>query len=545
MKVMKSILAQKTVSQITGFLQQRLLEDAQLVANVECVVNQLSMDSRQISQGDGFIALQGGIQHGLDYLQTMLTKQPGLVISDRALNQTEQAIIDTHNAVATHLCAVLVVENLTEKLADLAHWFYDQPSERIKVVGITGTNGKTSTAFYTAQLLQGLGQKTALIGTLGNGLFGALQATQNTTPDVVSVHRLLAEFIELGAQWVLMEVSSHALELGRIHKVVFETVALTQITRDHMDFHGTVEHYQAAKQKLFTDYDSKHQVLNLNDAVGLKLVKSAQLKSVFGYVRVDSSIQSDDVVSHAELQCTQLLLAPNGMTLNLMYQGQMFVVKIPLLGAFNVENVLCACSIILSSEHLNADMQTIRHLLENLHSVEGRMQQVTRSPSVIVDFAHTPDALEQVLVAVKQHLIGGVMNNKTTRPGRLWVVFGCGGDRDQGKRPLMASVAESIADKIMVTDDNPRFENPQQIRQQIFNGFKQPQSVLQQADRKLAIEKVLADAKPEDIVVIAGKGHELYQDIQGKKISFSDQQVVLDCLNHSSVDSTEQNAFDK
>lgn len=533
MNTMQSISIRKTVGQIVDFLQQRLLVDMQLLGNEELLVNELSLDSRQISQGDGFIALQGETQHGLDYLQMLLTKQPGLVISDRALNQAEQDIINRYNASATQLCAVLVVDALTKKLADLAHWFYDQPSERIKVVGITGTNGKTSTAFYTAQLLSGLKQKVALIGTLGNGMFGALQASQNTTPDVVIVHRLLAEFIELGAQWVVMEVSSHALELGRIHKVVFETVALTQVTRDHMDFHGSVEHYHAAKQKLFTDYRSRHQVLNLNDAVGKKLAKSGQLNCIFGYVRSSPLGQVEcDTTQTAELQCTELLLASNGMTLHLKYQGELFIVKVPLLGAFNAENVLCACSIILSSELINADMKAIKELLENLQSVEGRMQQVSLSPSVIVDFAHTPDALEQVLMAVKQHLIDGA-HNQTTRPGKLWIIFGCGGDRDQGKRPLMGRIAETIADKVMVTDDNPRFENPQQIRQQIFNGFNQPQTVLKQADRKLAIEEVLISAKPEDIVVIAGKGHEQYQDIQGVKRPFSDEQVVLDWVNHT------------
>lgn len=548
---MKNMITQKTVSQIVDFLQPRLLEELRPLVTEERGLNQLSLDSRQISSGDAFIALQGATQHGLDYLQAVLAKQPGLVISDRGLNRVEQDSINSYNASAAQLCAVLVVDRLTEKLADLAHWFYGQPSERVKVVGVTGTNGKTSTAFYTAQLLTGLEQKVALIGTLGNGMFGALQTTQNTTPDVVSVHRLLAEFIELGAQWVVMEVSSHALELGRIDRVIFETVALTQITRDHMDFHGTVGHYQAAKQKLFTNYLSKHQVLNLNDAIGQNLAKSAQLNGLFGYV-IHSPLEPalgdlDQVMRHAKLQCHQLLLTANGMTLGLIYQGEQFVVKVPLLGGFNAENVLCACSIILSCQRFNSEIETIKHLLESLQAVEGRMQQVSHKPSVIVDFAHTPDALQQVLIAVKQHLMvesesddSRIDQNRKpdqeSQPcpsGKLWVVFGCGGDRDQGKRPLMARVAETIADKIMVTDDNPRFENPQQIRQQIFDGFKQPQSVLQQADRQLAIEEVLAKAKPEDIIVIAGKGHEPYQDIQGVKRPFSDEQVVVDWVNHT------------
>ncbi len=539
----------KSIAEITTFLQTSLLTELHVVGYTEFAVNQLALDSRTIQQNDGFIAMQGGSQHGLNHLQAVLTKQPGLVISDRVLNQVEQTLINAHNASLTQHCVVLVVDNLADNLGVLAHWFYEQPSKRIKVVGITGTNGKTSTAFYAAQLLEGLGQRTALIGTLGNGLFSDLQTTLNTTPDVVSVHRLLAEFITLGAQWVLMEVSSHALELGRIQQVVFESVALTQITRDHMDFHGSVEHYQRAKQKLFTDYTSKHQILNLNDEIGVTLATSGKLASVFSYACSHREQQAASIpieVSHADLLCKKLQLKTNGLSFILDTQGQSLEVETPLLGSFNVENILCACAILLASRVAGFAGLSLQRQVANLQSVTGRMQRVKQlstrpSATVIVDFAHTPDALEQVLLAVKQHLIGDDRLNqsqasvkpsmKATRPGQLWVVFGCGGDRDQGKRPLMAAVTEQIADKVMVTDDNPRFENSQQIRQQIFSGFKKPQAVLQQADRQLAIEEVLVQASPEDIVVIAGKGHELYQDIQGVKTPFSDEQIVLDWLD--------------
>lgn len=612
----------KTVGQIREFLHSKQVASLSFVEDVkensERVIHQLSLDSRHVSFDDGFIALQGERHHGLDFLAVVLQKQPGLVISDRALNPSEQAILDAHNTDKAHNhdthCTVWILEELSEKssglLAAIAHWFYNQPSQRIKVIGITGTNGKTSTAFYTAQLLAGLNQTVALIGTLGNGLLGALRGTQNTTPDVVTVHRLLAEFIALGADCVVMEVSSHALTLGRIDQVEFEVVALTQVTRDHLDFHGTVAHYQAAKQILFTDIKSHHQVLNLNDPIGQQLAASGRLTSMFGYAMSDVGSEGHSTkhsITHknheihnldslAKLQCTQLSLLPNGLQLTLRVQGSLsetvsgslsapllesvldvdveVEVEVSLLGRFNVENVLCACSIVLlvleakdaenPSKHTDSSIdldcfQSLQPLLAELESVEGRMQRVHPSPTVIVDFAHTADALEQVLLAVKQHLTGEgkqsdanlqlnvsalkkpVKFTGTTRPGgfkefdsheypertgRLWLVFGCGGDRDQGKRPLMAEVAERIADKVMLTDDNPRFENPQQIRAQILRGFKQPERVLQQADRQLAIEQVLMNAQPEDIVVIAGKGHERYQDIQGVKTDFCDQQIV-------------------
>ncbi|GKT11665.1 MAG: UDP-N-acetylmuramoyl-L-alanyl-D-glutamate--2,6-diaminopimelate ligase [Thiomicrorhabdus sp.] len=529
----------KTLKQLAQFIKNAsLLSEG--VGAVE--VTHLSIDSRQVQAGDCFVAFQGLTSHGLDFLESVLKQEPALILSDRPLTDKQKVLLASYPP-----CSFWQVEDLESKLAVLADWFYDQPSQRVKVIGITGTNGKTSSAFYAAQLLDSLGEKVALIGTLGNGIFGCghLASTSNTTPDVVSVHRLLSEYISAGAQRVVMEVSSHALELGRIQQVQFETIALTQVTRDHMDFHGTVEAYQSAKMKLFTDYDSKYKVLNLNDEVGCQLVKKLTESpfeeggGVWGYQLAEqATVSTDYLLGLLAGEKCQLKAHGFSMTLNCQMlssvQGQKAMVDVPLMGAFNVENLLCALSIVLVGMDESKRKDRWPHLIKQLQvlqSVEGRMQQVEMAkncPTIIVDFAHTPDALGQVLSAVKQHLSG-------EQAGQLWVIFGCGGDRDQGKRPLMARIAEAIADHVLVTSDNPRFEEPQRIIEQIMQGFNRPTVVQVETDRKIAIQWGLTQASKQDIVVIAGKGHEDYQDIKGVKTPFKDEQIVLDWM--------EQNGF--
>ncbi|NPA71807.1 MAG: UDP-N-acetylmuramoyl-L-alanyl-D-glutamate--2,6-diaminopimelate ligase [Gammaproteobacteria bacterium] len=586
----------KTVASIVQFFRdsqspinsalQKKAESAQDGVSSECIL-QISADSRIIGPFDCFIALKGEKQHGLDYLESVLLKQPGLVVSDKLLSSAQQEMMKE--------CPFLYIENLSERLGAFADWFYDAPSQQVKVIGITGTNGKTSTAFYTAQFLEALGHRTALIGTLGNGLFGDLKATQNTTPDVVSVHRLIAQFKAQGAHFVVMEVSSHALTLQRIENLCFEAVALTQVTRDHLDFHGSVEAYQSAKKQLFTEYTSLHKIINVGDEVAQQLLAyPSNEKALFGLFRYTTK-----PCVEAELSCINTELTPSGLLLQLRLTlnetTDEEAVKVPLMGAFSVENILCASAIILAClEKSSLSLKKITRLLSQLNSVEGRMQMIQPGlvvskempilkdimsfsegvdqhvhtnnrlkeakiwPTVIVDFAHTPDALEQVLGAIKAHVqaVDNVNNNVNqnadndanhdvdhdvdnteaeqgvAQSGKLWVVFGCGGDRDQGKRPLMAKVSERIADTVMVTDDNPRFESPAQITQQIMTGFSVPERVLQVSNRQQAIEKVLSLAKAEDVVLIAGKGHENYQDICGVKQPFKDADIVQNWLNN-------------
>ncbi|MEA3405581.1 MAG: UDP-N-acetylmuramoyl-L-alanyl-D-glutamate--2,6-diaminopimelate ligase [Pseudomonadota bacterium] len=497
----------KTLKQLSEFLKQTHSETDTALAD-------LQLDSRQLKKGDVFIALQGLNNHGLDYLKQAIDSGVSCAIADRVLNETEQAWLEQ----AKLKPVLMLVENLADQLAELANWFYEQPSNKIKVVGITGTNGKTSTAHYLAQLLLQLGQTPALIGTLGNGVVKSLdnmtlQTALNTTPDVVSVHRLLHQFSQQGANWVVMEVSSHALELGRVEGVEFTSVALTQVTRDHLDFHGTEQAYQDAKAKLFLDYQSQSQVLNIDDDLGSQLAISGELANMVSY--------SVDGKESALLRCVQNILTTDGIRSDLEFKTQTGQACLNLMGRFNIENVLCALGIILAN---GFKFNELMELLPKLTSVKGRMQKVSSQPTVIVDFAHTADALQQVLQALKDHL-------SALQENRIWVVFGCGGDRDQGKRPLMAKVAESLANYVVLTSDNPRFESPQKIMDETLLGFNQPGLVKVIEDRELAIEFALSQASKNDVVLVAGKGHENYQEINGQKLPFSDEQVVLNWVN--------------
>ncbi len=494
-------------------------------SDLDTPIHHLSLDSRQISQHDLFFAIQGESRHGIDYLDSVLEKLPGLVICDRVLNKQEQLILDKAGAA----CQVWIVEDIKEFIGHFASWFYDSPSQHLKVVGITGTNGKTSTAFYTGQLLKGFGVQVALIGTLGNGSIDALVQSNNTTPESVTVHRLLHEFYQQGIEWVIMEVSSHGLCLGRIQGVHFQTVALTQVTRDHIDFHGTEEAYKEAKTKLFSEYPTQNQVLNLDDSVGEVLCKKQKNHSALPVWCYSANQQASQQSSHlnrqTDLSCSNVQLSQEGIAFDCSIQGkQAFkAVKLPLMGAFNIENSLCALSILLVN---GFDSEQLFSQVNSLTSVSGRMQVLAKAPTIILDFAHTPDALQQVLLAVKAHL--------SLSMGKLIVVFGCGGNRDQGKRPLMAAIAEKLADKVMLTSDNPRDEKPEQILLDIEKGLSHPEYSDKELDREAAILKVLNGASENDIVVIAGKGHEDYQEISGKKIPYSDAAVVTQWLTLNS-----------
>jgi len=309
---------------------------------------------------------------------------------------------------------------------------------------------------------------------------------------------------------VVMEVSSHALELGRIERVQFASVALTQVTRDHLDFHGSEQAYQNAKIRLFLEYSSRSQILNIDDALGAKLSSLTDLNNVVSY-SVKGQVK-------ASLKSTQNTLSIDGIEIELQFQQQTQQACLNLLGQFNIENVMCALGVMVANQFRFSEVVAV---LPNLTSVKGRMQKVASQPTVIVDFAHTPDALQQVLQALKAHL-------PTSQQGNIWVVFGCGGDRDQGKRPLMAEVSERLADTVVLTSDNPRYESPQDIIRDTLVGFKQPDLVKVIEDRKLAIEFALSRASQNDVVLVAGKGHENYQEIRGLKQPFSDEQVVLD-----------------
>lgn len=528
---------QKSFQQIMEWLEKSLKSPA--LPGEESLLSQkvvqLTADSRQLDAQSVFIALPGFHAHGLDFIQpetacvAVLTPATELAEVQAKIQQLRQ---QGH--------CVLEVTGLAEQLGVLANWFYNAPSQKLEVIGITGTNGKTSTAFYAAQLLASQGTKVALMGTLGCGFLGDLQPSANTTPDGVTVHRLLAQFAAEGAEAVVMEVSSHAIALGRIDSVQFHTLALTQVTRDHLDFHGSEQQYHETKKQLFLNHGrtAKHWVVNAEDSVGQAVIQACQKRSA-GEKTPDClryAVSVKEVLSGSvDLSCEQLQFLPQGLKGVVKLAGLRQACQVNLLGQFNVENLLCALGIVWVQNDGDAVslMQKLSHRLLELQPVTGRMQRVVLGacaaaenlPVVVIDYAHTPDGLAQALKAFRQHLPNA----------RLTCVFGCGGDRDRGKRPLMGSVAYRLADQVVVTSDNPRCEPPEQIIAEILQGIEAVENVQVIEDRAAAIEQAIAQARPGEGVLIAGKGHETIQQFCEESLYFSDWEVAVQALQKREV----------
>lgn len=499
----------KRFAEILTFFE---LSNSPSINGIEKDIVALTIDSRQITEGAAFIALSGVQSHGILYAEQAIKNGARCILTDTAGLAEFNKQVDYHKMTT---CPVIEVPLLDKRLADFAKWFYDAPSERVKVIGVTGTNGKTSSSHYMAQMLNALNYKIALMGTLGNGWFGALQTSQNTTVDVVTLNHLLNDFAEQQADYVVMEVSSHAIELGRIAGVRFEVLAMTQVTRDHLDFHHTEAAYQATKKKLFLNYPSQYQVLNVDDLVGQTLLRALSTAD-----RADRVVRYSQKNTQADIVCLDSQLSLAGIQGTLIVQGTSLAFALPLMGQFNLENVLCAVSV-LSACGLEASQ--VQKSLASVKAVSGRMELLTQpdTPSILIDYAHTPDALEAVLKAATHHA--------SAQETKLWVVFGCGGDRDTGKRPLMGKVAEMYADEVVLTDDNPRSELPEAIVADIKKGMHRPAKVIH--DRPQAIAYAVKHASSSDMVVIAGKGHEDYQEIKGKRWPMSDQKMVKELFS--------------
>jgi len=496
----------------------------------------ISADSRRIGPGDIFLAYPGDVHDGRSHIASAIHAGAAAVVWEPEGFDWREDFQVRH----------LPVANLKARAATLAAAWYGQPSEALWMTGVTGTNGKTSVAQWLAAAFTELNRKTAAIGTLGNGFPGQLQTSSHTTPDAVSLQHLLADFHAAGAAGVAMEVSSHGLDQGRVEGVAFDVAVFTNLSRDHLDYHGDMASYGAAKARLFQWPGLKAAVLNADDELGAALVE--QLKT--GSTQVLSyGLKSGDL--RAESCHTDRL----GLRLEIASPWGRGTLNSPLLGEFNAYNLLAVLGALLVSDvPLTAALQA----LEKLQPVAGRMQRVeadASAPTVIIDFAHTPDALDKVLIALKPLTSGPHASlppegaqcppwggPAADRRGRLICVFGCGGGRDTGKRPLMGAAVAAHADMAIVTSDNPRNEDPAQIVEGILAGMPPPSppAPLPQAgegsskslcatctvsvilDRRAAISAAILHAAPEDIVVLAGKGHEDYQEIHGIKHPFSD-----------------------
>jgi UDP-N-acetylmuramoyl-L-alanyl-D-glutamate--2,6-diaminopimelate ligase len=402
------------------------------------------------------------------------------------------------------------VPGLRGKLGTLADRFYGSPSRQLIVVGVTGTNGKTTCTQLLAQALDSPRRRAAVIGTLGFGYPGVLNASLHTTPDAVTLQRLFAEFRDAGAAYVSMEVSSHALDQGRVDGVAFDVAVFTNLTHDHLDYHGDMQAYGAAKAGLFETPDLKHAVVNAEDAFGRELI--ARLE---GRVPVLSYGLSSGAV-----RAEAITLTHEGMRVRAVTPRGRIEIESSLFGRFNGANLLAVLGTLIV---LGFDLPDAAARLRHARPAPGRVERFGHRPGtplVVVDYAHTPDALEHVLRALREH-----------RPERLWCVFGCGGDRDRGKRPRMGRIAESLADVVILTDDNPRHEAPEAIIEEIRAGMQTTPRVMR--DRKTAIAMAIAEAGADDIVLVAGKGHEDYQQLGDTRIPYSDRQVVRELLGEA------------
>ena len=493
------------------------------LAALKVPVTRLVMDSRSISRGDTFVAYPGEKIDGRQFIAEAIAQGAAAVIYE-----SNKFVWDPNWQVPN-----LAVNDLRHKAGWLADAVYGTPSKKMWVVGITGTNGKTSTSHWIAHALNDARKKCALIGTLGNGFLGGngfadeLQASANTTPDAIRVHGLLAEYLRDGAEAVAMEVSSHALSQGRVNAVRFDVAMLTNLSRDHLDYHGDMQSYADTKRKLFDWQQLGFVVLNLDDAYGVELAEQLSLQQdtdaeVVGYGLSDAALQLAERLGLRMVYGNLLEMTGQGLRMEVHSSWGAAQLNSTLVGRFNAANLLGALAVLLVSDIALSDAV---QSLNKVQPVAGRMQRLgsAQQPTVIVDYAHTPDALEKVLQTLREMTaISG---------GNLICVFGCGGNRDSGKRPMMGKVAEDLADSCIVTSDNPRDENPADIVAQITLGMtgKKHRVIL---DRAAAIHHAIAQAQPGDTVLIAGKGHEEYQEIGGVKHAFSDVQVAQRALQH-------------
>jgi UDP-N-acetylmuramoyl-L-alanyl-D-glutamate--2,6-diaminopimelate ligase len=465
-------------------------------------VGALCLDSRAVKLGDVFVALPGARRHGIEFLDAV-----------RAAGALAVLVEPEGAGALPSADDLIVIPGLRGSLGELARRRYGDASARLRLIGVTGTNGKTSCVQLLAQALDTLPDLAPCghIGTLGAGLGDWRQHGERTTPDVLSVHALLAELRERGARSAAMEVSSHALDQGRVDGVRFEVAAFSNLTRDHLDYHLTMEAYGAAKARLFAHPGLRAAVINIDDGFGRALV--AQLDPALQCWTVSAA------GADARLRASGVLCADDGLRFALIEGDQQCAVHSRLLGRFNVDNLLLVAGCLRA---LGLPLDQVAACLAGLAPVRGRMQRIDSVPGqplVVVDYAHTPDALEQALRALRAHTAG-----------RLICVFGCGGERDAGKRRLMAAIAERSAEQVVVTDDNPRGEDGAAIVADILGGFQQPAAVQVERDRAAAIALALGAAGPADAVLIAGKGHESYQEVGTERRPFDDAAVAAQWL---------------
>ena len=492
---------------------QDLLVDYPSVEAVDCEVYGITMDSRNVQPGDLFLACSGEASQGHFFVEQAIQSGAAAI-----LYETPVPFAISEKELHELSVPAIAFPGLGERAGKIASCFYDHPSANMTVVGITGTNGKTSCCHFIAEALHDSGLSCGVIGTLGNGLYGSLKRATHTTPDAIKLQQLLAQMRDQGASHVIMEVSSHGIQQHRIAGVQFDVALFTNLSRDHLDYHGDLVSYANTKKRLFVVPGLRFAVINADDPVGRELLQELSEKSPnrvkclsYGLSDCESSVQGHT-----------LKLISCGLTMQVKTAWGQGELRSSLLGRFNASNLLAVLTVLLS---LNTSLADAICRLAYLKAVPGRMESLGGEqglPLVVVDFAHTPDALMQVLQALRLHC-----------DGTLWCVFGCGGDRDSGKRSEMGAIAQQYADQIVITNDNPRFESPEAIVENILQGVQTAEQVKVISDRAEAIRYAISHAAANDTVLVAGKGHENYQIVNGETIPFSDREQVISALKEA------------
>jgi UDP-N-acetylmuramoyl-L-alanyl-D-glutamate--2,6-diaminopimelate ligase len=468
----------------------------------QCELHSIQLDSRKVGPGDVFVAIAGVAQHGKDYIDRAFAGGAALVLTDSG------AYTDNR---------IVVLPELVQILPALVADFYHHPARVLQLVGVTGTNGKSSITFFINQLLEQLTVKGAVIGTLGYGYYQQLTALPNTTPHFVDIQRILAACVRQQLQLVAMEVSSHALVQQRVAGIQFDVAVFTNLTRDHLDYHGSMAEYAAAKALLFRAGVSRAAVINVSDDYGRKLAAQCEVP-VWAYGKAEHCHGFARYLAYSDVVATT-----NGYQLQLSSHAGDYSLHLPLLGEFNIQNVLAA---MLALTVQGYDLTSLVNACNRLQAVPGRMEQFVFAQqfTAVIDYAHTPDALQQALQSLRLHCTS-----------RLWCVFGCGGDRDRGKRPLMGQLAELFADHVIITADNPRSEDVMAICEEIAAGMSPDASYQIEPDRQAAIKLALVSAQPGDVVLVAGKGHETIQIIGSEQRQYDERAYLRQLVTEMSL----------
>lgn len=492
---------QSLLSLLSPWIENKSLESNQHDALQDIQVVNLELDSRKVLKGDTFVAILGHAVDGRSFIGNAIEQGANAVIAQASEEHMHGSVEYITG------CPIVYIDQLDLYLSELSSRLYKCHS---KLIGVTGTNGKTTITQLIAQWLELLKKRSVVMGTTGNGFLENLQVSTNTTGSAIDIHRTLANLSDLGAEYAALEISSHGLVQGRVKTLPFSAGVFTNLSRDHLDYHGTMEAYAQAKFTLFNQHCCEKIVINADDKVGADWLNELPEAIAVSIINEPSQANS--------LWARNIQYSDAGIQLSIDGNWGKGELSVPLIGEFNASNVLLGLAALLS---LGFDKQELLASAKNLQPVIGRMElfQATDKAKIVVDYAHTPDALEKALMALTVHC-----------SGKLWVIFGCGGDRDTGKRPMMAEIAERLADHVILTDDNPRSEDPEIIFKDMLAGLNKPELARLEHDRYQALRLAIENASSNDIILLAGKGHEDYQVLKNETIHYSDRESAARLL---------------